>query len=89
MKKHINIQIAGFVQGVGFRYWTRDLAFELSIKGYVRNLPNGDVYISAEGEAEMLEVFINKCYDGPIRAKVKRLTQIEGAIENIEDFIIV
>ena len=89
MKKHINIQIAGFVQGVGFRYWTRDLAFELSIKGYVRNLPNGDVYISAEGEAEMLEVFINKCYDGLIRARVKRLTKIESAIENIEDFIIV
>jgi two-component system LytT family response regulator len=46
---HKNIRITGRVQGVGFRYSARSLASSLGIKGFVRNLPNGEVYIEAEG----------------------------------------
>ena len=46
---HQNIRISGRVQGVGFRYNAREAAFHYGIKGFIRNQPNGDVYIEAEG----------------------------------------
>jgi len=50
MKKHVNITVKGRVQGVGFRYSAMEAAEELGIKGFVRNMPDGSVYIEAEGE---------------------------------------
>lgn len=44
-KKYI---ISGRVQGVGFRWFIKKIAETLDIKGYVMNLPNGDVEIWAE-----------------------------------------
>src|SRR5262249_51404700 len=41
---------SGQVQGVGFRYTTRQLAEGFGVCGYVRNLRNGDVEVVAEGE---------------------------------------
>ena len=46
---HKNIVIQGWVQGVGFRYAARKMAFQYGINGFVRNLPDGSVYIEAEG----------------------------------------
>ena len=37
------VKISGRVQGVYFRAYTRDMALSLELKGYVRNLRNGDV----------------------------------------------
>ncbi|QER67308.1 acylphosphatase [Paucilactobacillus nenjiangensis] len=45
----IKITVTGRVQRVGFRWSVVSLAQRLNIKGFVKNLPNGDVYIEAEG----------------------------------------
>jgi acylphosphatase len=37
------------VQGVGFRYATREVAIRLSVAGWVRNLPTGQVEVLAQG----------------------------------------
>ena len=42
----------GRVQGVGFRATTLRLAQPLRITGFVRNQPDGSVYLVAEGPAE-------------------------------------
>lgn len=42
----------GRVQGVGFRATTRRLARPLRITGFVRNQPDGSVYLVAEGPTE-------------------------------------
>ena len=68
------IRVRGVVQGVGFRFYTQKKAKELQIKGYVKNLPDGSVYIEAEGESENLEAFINWCEIGPSWARVSKLT---------------
>jgi acylphosphatase len=49
---------AGRVQGVGFRYTTRQLAANFAVSGYVRNLPDGKVELVAEGEAAEVDAFL-------------------------------
>ncbi len=46
---------SGRVQGVGFRYTVMGLANKYPVSGYVRNMPNGDVELVAEGEAVAVE----------------------------------
>ena len=47
--------VSGRVQGVGFRVSVRYLALQLNLKGTVRNLPNGNVEILAQGKREVLD----------------------------------
>ena len=48
----------GRVQGVGFRYTAHGLAAGHGVAGYVRNLPNGDVELIAEGAADRVDAFL-------------------------------
>ena len=48
----------GRVQGVGFRYTAQHLAGSYGIKGYVRNLPGGDVELVAEGSSDKVDAFL-------------------------------
>ena len=43
---------------MGFRYTTQHLAAGYTVAGHVRNLPNGDVELVAEGEADEVERFL-------------------------------
>jgi len=53
-----NALFSGMVQGVGFRFTTRNTARGFAITGYVRNLYSGDVEVVAEGtKAEILAFF--------------------------------
>ena len=52
------VLFAGRVQGVGFRYTTRNIASRFTVTGYVQNLPDGRVRLVAEGEAEEIERFV-------------------------------
>jgi len=73
VKKAAIIKVYGRVQGVGFRFYTQKKANELEITGYVKNRPDGSVYIEAEGEENNLELFIRWCEDGPSWAHVSKL----------------
>lgn len=48
----------GRVQGVGFRYTAQRVAQGFSVTGYVKNLPNGAVELVAEGEADIVQMFL-------------------------------
>lgn len=41
--------VSGRVQGVGFRYWTREQARGIGLAGSARNLDDGRVAVVAEG----------------------------------------
>ncbi|MAT55766.1 MAG: acylphosphatase [Saprospirales bacterium] len=88
-RKHINIFIEGKVQGVWFRASTRRKALELGIKGLVKNLPDGRVYVEAEGTDEQLNSFTSWCKQGPELARVDRIEISEGPLKNFHDFDIV
>jgi acylphosphatase len=65
--------ISGRVQGVGFRFFAEAAAAREGVRGWVRNLPDGRVEISAEGDAEALERFERQVRHGPPRARVDRV----------------
>jgi acylphosphatase len=54
------VNYSGRVQGVGFRYTALHLAASFPIAGYVRNLPNGNVELVAEGAAEDVDAFLSR-----------------------------
>jgi acylphosphatase len=58
--KRVSMIVSGTVQGVGFRYYVQDVAEEMGIAGWVRNLPDGTVEIDAEGNPDILDAFIRK-----------------------------
>lgn len=88
MIKHYNITISGKVQGVFFRKYTADKAIQLSLHGFVRNEPDGNVYCEAEGEEETLEQFIQWCRKGSPLSHVTGVQVKEGAISIFPDFTI-
>lgn len=49
----------GRVQGVGFRYTTRNLAISYDVTGFVRNLPDGRVELLAEGPEHEVSGFFS------------------------------
>lgn len=59
------ILIKGRVQGVGFRWNAAMEARMIGITGFVRNLPDGSVFIEAEGTGKQLEKYLNWCHKGP------------------------
>lgn len=64
------IKVTGRVQGVAFRWHTREQACKLGIVGSVRNLAEGSVDIIAEGERSALETLCDWALRGPDFARV-------------------
>ncbi len=71
MQKKLHLIIKGCVQGVWFRHNTKNKAIELDLKGYVKNLPDGNVEAVAEGPEEKLKLFLEWCSQGPKLSKVE------------------
>jgi len=53
-----HVKYSGRVQGVGFRYTCQGLAAAFAVGGYVRNLPDGEVELWVEGEADQVQTFL-------------------------------
>lgn len=88
MIKHFNIKIQGLVQGVFFRQTAKEIADNLSLKGFCRNESGGRVYCEAEGEEENLERFLEWCQQGPPLAKVEKTSIKEDKMKNFKDFTV-
>lgn len=80
------IYVSGIVQGVGFRYYTMRVARELGIKGYVKNLPDGRVYIYAVGDEVTLDKFLSVINRGPPTAIVRGVEVRRANVENFNGF---
>jgi len=71
MKVARRFVVSGRVQGVGFRWFTQDTARREGAMGWVRNLPDGRVEATAEGDAEAVERFERAIRHGPPGAQVE------------------
>ena len=63
--------ISGRVQGVGFRYFTAEVARREGVTGWVRNLADGRVDAYVEGEAEAVTRVERALRQGPRSARVE------------------
>ncbi len=56
--KQLHVYFSGRVQGVGFRYTTKQISDRFAVSGWVRNLPDGRVELLAEGPEIELSGFL-------------------------------
>ena len=62
--------VSGQVQGVGFRYFVVREATALGLRGWTRNLPDGQVEVVAEGDPAGLDGLRSALQTGPRHARV-------------------
>ena len=70
------------VQGVFFRQTTRKVARRLGLTGFVKNMPDGSVYIEAEGSEDKLYELLDFAKKGPEYARVDK---VDYYFENAEN----
>ncbi len=70
--KRLEARVFGWVQGVGFRAYTKWRAKDLGLSGYAKNLPDGSVEVVAEGPEEDLRKLVEHLWVGP------------GRVDNVE-----
>ena len=73
--------VAGRVQGVGYRYFVQELAQELGLRGYVRNLRDGRVEVLAIGSPETLRLVRQALKKGPMMSRVAEVIEEPAALE--------
>ncbi len=67
------IVVHGRVQGVGFRFWTKRMADQREVSGWVRNRIDGTVEVHAEGSPQALHDMERLLRQGPPASSVTTL----------------
>ncbi|MDE2142402.1 MAG: acylphosphatase [Elusimicrobia bacterium] len=66
----LHVSVRGQVQGVGFRWYAKELADSLGLTGWVRNREDGSVELEAEGRAVTLDDYVVRLRTGNPSARV-------------------
>ncbi len=79
----------GRVQGVGFRYATKQIAKGFDVVGWVRNLDDGRVEMKIMGDEEELDEFIEEMHDSPLGHHIQEQEQFNvPLLEEVKGFSI-
>lgn len=76
----VHLFISGRVQGVGFRFFTKQKALSLKLSGWVRNRLDGRVELEAVGEPEAIDKLINWLYKGSPLSRVDNIEVVERVV---------
>jgi acylphosphatase len=71
--ERLHATVFGRVQGVSFRFYTRDTADALKLTGWVANRYDGSVEVVAEGPRSALDQLLEFLYQGPPMGRVDRV----------------
>lgn len=74
--KTCHLNIAGRVQGVGYRAWFERQALALGLSGWVRNRRDGTVEAVISGDPEAVDRMLSAARTGPPAALVRELAVI-------------
>lgn len=67
-----HVFFSGRVQGVGFRYSTKQIASGFDVTGWVKNLPDGRVELFAQAcDADEVEAFLQEIQDSSLGSHVR------------------
>jgi acylphosphatase len=72
------VDVSGYVQGVGFRYWVRQQARRLNLAGHAENLDDGRVQIIAQGNRDDINQLLSLIEESPSTA------HRPGTVRNVE-----
>ncbi len=82
----VRVRIKGLVHGVSFRSSMAQLAADLGVRGWVRNLPDGSVEAFLEGDERRVKRVLEWARSGPPRARVDKVDVQVTAPRNHRDF---
>jgi len=85
-KMGIHCFVSGKVQGVWYRASTQEMANQLGLTGWARNLADGRVEVMAFGEKAKVIQLYDWLHEGPKRAKVLAVSLEEIAWQEVEGF---
>ncbi|MBS0288542.1 MAG: acylphosphatase [Proteobacteria bacterium] len=88
MKVCKRARVSGRVQGVFYRQGTLQKANALGLKGWVRNLKNGDVECMICGDEQTVEQLCQWLQQGPPAAKVSQVQIQDASWEDFDQFTI-
>ncbi len=71
--EQLHATVYGRVQGVSFRFYTRDTAVALGLTGWVANRYDGSVEVVAEGPRAKLDRLLEFLQHGPPMARVDQV----------------
>lgn len=80
--------VSGRVQGVWYRAFVRNQALKLSLTGWVRNNPDGQVELMMTGEEEALEKMHQALKKGSPLSRVDEVTLTDETLETFDGFTI-
>lgn len=81
-REQMQVLYSGRVQGVGFRFTVKMVAHGFDVTGTVRNLPDGRVELTAEGERAELDAFRKGIQDSDIGAFIRNEELSWGEAKN-------
>jgi acylphosphatase len=85
----VHLIIKGKVQGVYYRASAKDVAREVGVTGWVKNLPDGNVEVIVSGSEDRVAKFIEWCRKGPKNAEVTEVIVNDSKEKPLTDFRII
>ncbi len=86
METAVHVRITGLVHGVSFRSSMAQVASDLGVRGWVRNVPDGSVEAFLEGDERNVKKVLAWARLGPRRARVDKLEVVTATPRNHRDF---
>ena len=82
------IIFSGKVQGVGFRYTTKEIALGFDVCGWVKNLFDGTVEMHVMGEEDEVDEYLREIIEESTVARLIKDVKIDDIppLENAVDF---
>lgn len=71
MKKRVQVYYSGMVQGVGFRFTVDRLAQVAGVTGWVRNMRDGRVELTCEGDEIAITDFLKKIRSSALKSYIQ------------------
>jgi acylphosphatase len=82
----VRIRVTGIVHGVSFRATMAQMATDVGVRGWVRNLPDGSVEAFLEGDEKNVRRVVEWSRTGPPHARVDRVVVQSASSRNYRDF---